>query len=109
MVFEVPCASDPLSELYKVPAFDRFYWSVAHHWYFTRASLASVLEKTSYRFELLPEQRYDMSNHMVWMQEGKPGGFGRYAYLFGPELDRLYKQRLRDAWLCDTIVAIVSK
>ena len=41
MVFEVPCASDPLVELYKIPAFDQFYWSIAHHWYFTKESLSS--------------------------------------------------------------------
>jgi SAM-dependent methyltransferase len=109
MVFEVPCASDPLSELYQVPEFDQFYWSVAHHWYFTRPSLARVLERAGVQFELLPEQRYDISNHMVWMRDGKPGGYGRYADIFGPELDALYKQRLKDAWYCDTLVAVIHK
>jgi SAM-dependent methyltransferase len=109
MIFEVPCASDPLSELYKVPEFDRFYWSIAHHWYFTRESLSRVLEKTGFSFEIMPEQRYDISNHMVWMQDGKPGGYGRYADIFGSELDALYKNKLKDVWLCDTIVAVVHK
>lgn len=109
MIFEVPSATEPLIELYKVEAFDRFYWSVAHHWYFTPASLSRVLERAGFRFELFPEQRYDVSNHMVWMQDGKPGGYGKYAALFGPDLDELYKQRLKDAWHCDTIIAAVHK
>jgi len=109
MIFEVPCATDPLIELYKVPAFDRFYWSVAHHWYFNRESLAALLKKTGYGFELFPDQRYDISNHMTWMQEGKPGGLGRYSHIFGSELDRLYKEKLKDNWLCDTIIAVVKK
>ena len=109
MIFEVPCATDPLVELYKVPAFDRFYWSVAHHWYFTRESLTKVLKKTGYEFELFPEQRYDISNHMTWMLEGKPGGLDRYGHIFGPELDRVYKERLKENWLCDTIIAVVEK
>src|SRR3989338_5949519 len=67
MIFEVPCATDPLVELYKVPAFDEFYWSVAHHWYFTRDSLGKVLKKAGVAFELYPDQRYDISNHMTWM------------------------------------------
>ena len=109
MIFEVPCATDPLVELYKVPAFDRFYWSVAHHWYFNRESLAELLKKTDYSFELFPDQRYDISNHMTWMQEGKPGGLSRYGHIFGSELDRLYKEKLKENWLCDTIIAVVKK
>ena len=109
MIFEVPSATEPLIELYKVPAFERFYWSVAHHWYFTPASLARVLERSGCRHELFPEQRYDVSNHMVWMQDGKPGGYGKYAAVFGSEVDAAYKQKLRDGWLCDTIVAVVHK
>jgi len=109
MIFEVPCATDPLVELYKIPAFVRFYWSVAHHWYFTQESLSRVLEKAGCAFELLPEQRYDISNHMVWMLEGKPGGLGRYDHIFGEELNRKYKEQLKKNWLCDTIVAILKK
>jgi len=48
-------------------------------------------------------------NHMVWMQEGKPGGLGRYSNTFGNELDKLYKQKLKEHWLCDTIIAVVEK
>lgn len=109
MVFEVPCATDPLVELYKISAFDRFYWSVAHHWYFNKDSLSRVLEKCGYAFELIAEQRYDVSNHMVWMLEGKPGGLGRYASIFGDELNHIYKRQLKRHWLCDTIVVIVTK
>ena len=109
MIFEVPSATEPLIELYQVPAFEQFYWSVAHHWYFTPASLSRVLERAGYRYELFPEQRYDVSNHMVWMQDGRPGGYGKYAAVFGSELDDVYKQTLKKAWLCDTIVAVVHK
>jgi hypothetical protein len=108
MVFEVPCATDPLVELYHVPAFDKFYWSVAHHWYFNRESLTVVLKKVDSKFALYPEQRYDLSNHIRWMQQGKPGGLGHYHRIFGDELDRLYKQKLKEHWLCDTIIALVE-
>ncbi len=109
MIFEVPCATDPLVELYKVPAFEQFYWSVAHHWYFTKESLSRVLEKTDYAFQLFAEQRYDISNHMVWMLEGRPGGLGRYNHVFDEELNRQYKEQLKKYWICDTIVAVVEK
>jgi SAM-dependent methyltransferase len=109
MIFEVPCATDPLVELYKVPAFDRFYWSIAHHWYFNRESLTVLLKKAGFTFELFPEQRYDISNHMTWMLEGKPGGLGRYSHIFGEELEQLYRKKLKENWLCDTIIAVVKK
>ena len=108
MIFEVPCATDPLIELYKAPAFNKFYWSVAHNWYFNRESLTSLLKKTGYSFELFPEQRYDISNHMTWMLEGKPGGMGKYNHVFGEELDILYKRQMKKHWFCDTIIAVVK-
>lgn len=109
MIFDVPCALDPLVELYKVPAFDKFYWSIAHHWYFNKESLNRVLEKTGYSFELYPDQRYDMSNHMTWMIEGKPGGRGRYNHIFNEGLNNAYKEQLKINWLCDTITAVIPK
>lgn len=109
MIFEVPCASDPLVELYKIPAFGEFYWSVVHHWYFNKESLPRVFKKAGYSYEIYPEQRYDISNHMTWMLDGKPGGLGKYSEIFGSELDHLYKERLKKNWTCDTIIAVVSK
>lgn len=109
LIFEDTCASDPLVELYKVPAFDQFYWSIQHHWHFDRESLAAVLEKTGQPFRIMPEQRYDISNHMTWMMDGKPGGLGRFSHIFGQELDELYKEQLKKYWLCDTMVAFIEK
>ncbi len=109
MIFEAPCASDPLIELYKVPAFDEFYWSVAHHWYFDKKSMTYLLDKTGYAFKLYPEQRYDISNHMTWMQDGKPGGLGRYDAIFEDELNELYKNQLKKHWYCDTLLGILKR
>jgi len=109
MIFEVPCATDPLVELYKVPAFDKFYWSVAHHWYFNKESLTALLGKSGLKFQLFSEQRYDLSNHITWMLEGKPGGLGRFDNIFGPDLDELYKVQLKKSWYCDTLIAILEK
>lgn len=109
IVFEVPCASDPLIGLYSVPAFDLFYWSVAHHWYFNKVSLSLLLSKVTENYRLFPAQRYDLSNHMVWMAEGKPGGKDKYSSEFGSELNDLYKERMRATWQCDTLIAVLHK
>jgi SAM-dependent methyltransferase len=108
--FEVPSASDPLLTIYNVPAFQMFYWSAAHHWYFNRASLAYLLDRLGLRYTLIPEQRYDLSNHMWWALAGKPGGAGRFAGQFTPELEAAYLESMRRTGHCDTyFVQIVNQ
>jgi len=46
---------------------------------------------------------------MTWMLDGKPGGLQKYSHIFTSELDSLYKQKLKDSWFCDTIVAVIQK
>jgi len=102
LFFEVPSASDPLVTIYNIPAFHRFYWSAAHHWYFNRASLAYLLDRLGLRYQLIPEQRYDLSNHMWWALAGKPGGAGRFSASFTPELKAAYLESMRRTGHCDT-------
>ena len=45
IIFEIPNVADPLHTAYKIPAFENFYWSIAHHWYFSEKSLKFVLGK----------------------------------------------------------------
>ncbi len=108
MVFEVPCAQDPLTALYQIPAFDKFYWWRAHHWYFTPASLRTLLTQLGREFEVHPGQRYDLSNHIHWMLTGKPGGMGKYSSIFSAETERSYAEDLKKNWFCDHLIAIVS-
>ncbi|MBA7468768.1 Ubiquinone biosynthesis O-methyltransferase, mitochondrial [subsurface metagenome] len=109
IIAEIPCVNDPLTSLYTIPAFEKFYWSIAHHYYYSPKSLSYVLDKLDLKYEMLPEQRYDLSNHIVWMTEGKPGGQGRYSHIFSDELLEKYKQDLKKNWLCDTIILYVYK
>ncbi len=109
IVAEIPSADDPLTSVYDIEAFEQFYWSIAHHYYYNHKSLAYVMDKLGYRYEIVPEQRYDLSNHMTWMMEGRPGGQGRYAELFGDELVAKYQQRLIDKRVCDTLFLYIWK
>lgn len=108
MIFEVPSATDPLISLYKLSAFEEFYWWRAHHWYFTPKSLAHVLDRVDRRYEIHPGQRYDLSNHIHWMLIGKPGGMGRYRHVFSSETEHSYAEDLKRTWHCDHMVAVVS-
>jgi SAM-dependent methyltransferase len=109
IIFEIPNAADPLHSVYDIPAFERFYWSVAHPWYFTEPSLNYLLKRLGRPYEILRDQRYDLSNHMVWARDGRPGGMGRFTESLGSELEEVYKQSLIRAGKCDTLVGIISK
>jgi len=109
IVCEIPCANDPLTSLYEIDAFEKFYWSVAHHYYYTPESLRYILEKLGFRYELVPEQRYDLSNHMVWMADGKPGGQGRYSDALGKSVMTTYRDQLIKTWQCDTLFLYIWK
>ena len=109
IISEVPCANDPLTSIYDIEAFENFYWSIAHHYYYTPESLSYVLDKVGCKYKLVPEQRYDISNHMTWMLEGRPGGQGSYNQQLGADLVEAYRQRMLDSWQCDTIFLYVWK
>lgn len=108
LLIEVPNVEDALIARYTIPAFPSFYWQKAHYHYFARRTLQDVLEKAGYSVQIFPAQRYDLSNHMVWMMEGKPGGTGRYRDLFSAELESTYSETLREHWACDTLFAVAT-
>lgn len=109
IICEIPCANDPLTSIYNIREFEEFYWSIAHHYYYTPKSIKFILDKLGYKYELIPEQRYDLSNHMTWMQDGRPGGQGRYSQVFGKAVLNEYKKSLLDSWQCDTIFLYIWK
>lgn len=109
IIFEIPNAADPLYSIYDIPAFERFYWSVAHPWYFSEPSLHYLLKQLGRPYEILRDQRYDLSNHMVWARDGKPGGMGHFTAELGCELEENYKQALIRSGKCDTLVGFIGK
>lgn len=109
IIAEVPCVNDPLTSLYNIPAFEKFYWSIAHHYYFNPKSLSPIVEKLDCSYKFVPEQRYDLSNHTTWMQTGKPGGQGKYNPVFSKETLENYANDLKEKWLCDTFFLYITK
>lgn len=109
IIFEIPNAADPLYSIYDIPAFERFYWSVAHPWYFSEDSMHYLLKQLGQPYEILRDQRYDLSNHMVWARDGRPGGMGRFTEALGAELEESYKQALIRTGKCDTLIGIIGK
>lgn len=108
IIFEIPNVNDPLHSVYDVPSFERFYWSLAHPWYFSESSLRYLLGRIGRPYEILLDQRYDLSNHMVWARDGRPGGMGRFTAILGHELEENYKKALIRIGKCDTLIGIIS-
>ena len=109
IIMEVPSATDPLTSLYNIPAFEKFYWSIAHHYYYRPKTIKYILNRLGYTYKILPEQRYDLSNHIRWMTEGKPGGQGMFNHVFSEELCYEYMNDLKATWNCDTMFVYIQK
>lgn len=110
LAIEVPNVDDALVKLYAVKAFDRFYWQRAHYFNYSHGTLTDVLERAGFAsVETIPEQRYDISNHLHWLSRGEPGGKGRYVHVFDEACNAEYQRCLREHWLCDTVFAIAHK
>ena len=109
IIIEVPCVNDPLTSLYNIPKFEQFYWSIAHHYYFSPESISNILDTIKCKYNVVPEQRYDLSNHIVWLNEGKPGGQGGYNKVFSKQLIENYKNDLKNKWICDTMFIYIYK
>ena len=108
ILIEVPNVDDVLLSRYGIPSFAPFYWQKVHYYVFSRLTLVDVLSRAGFQAQVFPEQRYDLSNHVVWMTEGKPGGMGRYADLFSPELEATYAAAIKAHWVCDTLFAVAT-
>jgi SAM-dependent methyltransferase len=109
IIFEIPNAADPLYSVYDIQGFERFYWSIAHPWYFSEDSLRYLLDQLDCSYEVLLDQRYDLSNHMIWARDGKPGGMEFFTDKLSIELENGYKQALINTGKCDTLIGIISK
>lgn len=109
LVFEVPNAMDALSDLYEVPSYEKFIWVISHQWYFSRPSMAHLLKSLDADFDVFIDQRYDLSNHMTWALDNRPGGMGRFTEIWGQEIEEQYKQALIKAEKGDTLTMVVRK
>jgi SAM-dependent methyltransferase len=110
LAIEVPNVDDALVRLYEVEAFDRFYWQRAHYFNYSHRTLADVLRRAGFAsVETIPEQRYDISNHLHWLARGEPGGKGKYVHIFDDQVNREYQRSLKEHWLCDTVFAVARK
>jgi len=104
LVTEIPNGQEALVSFYKSKAYDEFVWQRAHCSYFSVPVLKHLFENAGFESEFIPVQRYDISNHMHWLIEGKPGGQAKYTEVYSEALNQEYQKCLCNNWLCDSIL-----
>ena len=111
LIIEVPHANDALLEIYQNKVFaDYTYWS-AHLYLYTIKSLRMLIEETN-KFEIESAeqiQRYPLSNHLMWLAEGKPGGHKKWSFMNSVALNQAYEEKLRELEACDTLFFMLRK
>lgn len=108
IIAEIPSSTDVLTSVYSIPSFEKFYWSIAHHYYYNPKSIEYIVKKLGYKYSIDPEQRYDLSNHITWLMDGKPGGQGKFE-LFSNDTLESYRKDLMSNWKCDTLILKIFK
>lgn len=108
VMFVVPNVDDALLSVYKVAKFRDFYFTPAHQFYYSPTTMATLFRQAGFaRFEIFQKQRYDISNHMQWMMDGRPGGMGRFDGIFSPALNTEYRRSLEAHQVADGLFAVV--
>lgn len=109
IVLLVPNIDDALVSEYRIDAFRDFYFTPAHPFYYSPATLSALFEKSGFgKYEIFPKQRYDLSNHMRWMIAGESNGGGRYSHLFDQALEDAYRESLKARFKCDSLFAVIT-
>jgi SAM-dependent methyltransferase len=107
VMFVVPNVDDALLSVYKVPRFRDFYFTPAHQFYYSPETMTRLFRQAGFdRFDILQKQRYDLSNHMQWMMDGRPGGMGRFDDIFSSRLLDEYRQTLESHKVADALFAV---
>ena len=109
IIIEVPNADDALLTLYDCESYKNFYYWKCHLFYYTAKTLKDICLKADFAVEYIKQiQRYPISNHLVWIKDGKPGGHHVLNYLDSDILNREYESRLASIGKCDTLIARIK-
>jgi 2-polyprenyl-3-methyl-5-hydroxy-6-metoxy-1,4-benzoquinol methylase len=109
LIIEVPNVEDALLKFYNIDAFKDFYFCSAHLSYFSLETLKSCLKKANFIGEVSFVQRYDLNNHLHWLESKISGGFPENRKIFSEETLKAYEADLRSKGLSDTLWGVFKK
>ena len=106
LIIEVPSMDDPLLSLYRISAYENFFFQKQHPYSYTAASLGRLLRHHGFEIErMIPHQRYGIENHLNWLCRGAPGGDDLFRQVFGGA-NSPYVKSLEDSGHADAVIAI---
>lgn len=106
IILSTPNHDDLLLEL--LPEYRSFFYRIVHKWYFNRKSLKNILEKSGFsNIQFVYQQRYDLSNMLVWLKEKRPSGSG--AVPFFSRLDDTYRENMVKSGRAENIFVTAEK
>lgn len=105
---EVPNVDDALVKLYDCRPFLAHYYKMAHLFNYNEKGLRYVMDNAGLEGPIDQLQRYDLSNHLVWLKDGVPGGNGRFMGIISEETNRSYIDDLKNNKMADTLFARMS-
>lgn len=110
MVIEVPSAGDVLQTLYDCDEFQRFTYWKQHLYLFTASRLTTLIKQAGLKeISVQHYQRYSLSNHLYWFNQGKLGGLKQWSFLDAAEVNRAYAQSLANIGKTDTPIAHIGR
>lgn len=90
-------------------AYRRFFYRIAHFWYFDAASLREVARRAGFTVKrFATPYRYDLSNFVVWLRDGRPSGVGAVPELHGIA-DAAFRSQVEASGKGDIIYVVLGK
>lgn len=87
----------------------RFFYRIAHLWYFDLSSLSEIVKRAGFIVQkMTTPYRYDLSNLVVWLRDGRPSGTGAVSALSGPA-DAAFRSHVEATGKGDIIYAVMEK
>lgn len=109
IIIEVPNIDDALISFYNIEEFKDFYFCSAHVSYFSNKTLTDCIEKAGLNPYISFIQRYDLHNHLNWLNNKKPGTLLPSKQIFSKETLENYEKDLLEKGISDTLWAIVTQ
>ncbi len=108
LIISTPNTQDLLLELLP-EIYPSFYYRKVHSWYFDKVSFKNLLHRAGFtKVEVLPFQRFGLSNFIEWIRQGKPTGNTAHNFI-SPTMDSVWRSELENSFRCDYLFARASK
>ncbi|MEK6731512.1 MAG: class I SAM-dependent methyltransferase [Pseudomonadota bacterium] len=108
LIIEIPNANDALLLLYDCKAFSSFIYLSPHLFIFNPSTLELLFKKAGFKqWTIQQVQRYPLSNHLMWLVKGKPGGHQQWSFIDTSRLQEAYESSLAALGCCDTLFATI--